>query len=214
MAARFLVAFATALACVAATAAPTIDRWQFRVLLDDKEIGFHHYELVQDGDIRRMNSRAEFDIKFLFFTAFRYRHSLSSEWQGDCLSALSTETLTNGKEESLEGSLQQNSFVVQAGGEPVELPACVMNFAYWDPQILEQERLLNPQTGEYLDVNVEIRDPATVDIDGVQVEADTYRITAKDMRIDLWYADDDKEWLALESLVEGGRIIRYERIRT
>ncbi len=214
MVARFTAALTAVLACAVAVAAPTVDRWQFRVLLDNKEIGFHRFELVQDGDIRRMNSRAEFDIKFLFVTAFRYRHSLSSEWRGDCLNSLSTQTLTNGKAATLEGSLERDGFVVEAGGEPVALPACVMNFAYWDPQILQQERLLNPQTGEYLEVTVEVRDASTVAVDGVEVQAESYRITAKDMRIDLWYAGDDKEWLALESLVEGGRIIRYERIRT
>lgn len=197
-----------------ALAAPTVDRWQFRVLLDDKEIGFHRYELVEDGDIRRMSSRAEFDIKFLFFTAFRYRHSLSSEWRGDCLSTLQTETLSNGKEEKLEGRLEQDSFVVEANGEPATLPSCVMNFAYWDTKILDQDRLLNPQTGEYLEVNVETLDATTVELGGVEISANAYRITAKDMRIDLWYADDDKEWLALESLLDSGRIIRYERIRT
>ena len=214
MISRLVALVAVSAMCGAGLAAPTVDRWQFRVLLDDKEIGFHRYELVEDGEIRRMNSRAEFDIKFLFFTAFRYRHSLSSEWRGDCLSTLKTETLSNGKEETLKGRRQEDSFVVEANGEPVMLPSCVMNFAYWDTRILDQERLLNPQTGEYLEVNVEVLDTTTVDLGGVEISANAYRITAKDMRIDLWYADDDKEWLALESLLDGGRIIRYERIRT
>ncbi len=214
MAARLTAVLAALIASATVLAAPTVDRWQFRVMLDDKEIGFHRYELVQDGEVKRISSRAEFDIKFLFITAFRYRHSLSAEWRGDCLNSLSTETRTNGKLASLDGRLQQDSFVVEAGGEPVELPACVMNFAYWDPQILEQERLLNPQTGEYLDVDVQSLNATTVNIAGVEEQATSYRITAKDMRIDIWYANDDKEWLALESLVDGGRIIRYERIRT
>jgi hypothetical protein len=31
------------------------------------------------------------------------------------------------------------------------------------------------------------------------------------MQLDLWYSDE-QEWLALESEVEGGRTLRYERI--
>jgi len=36
------------------------------------------------------------------------------------------------------------------------LPACVMTFAYWNPDLLGQSRLLNVQTGEYMDVQVRV----------------------------------------------------------
>ena len=39
-----------------------------------------------------------------------------------------------------------------------------------------------------------------------------FRLEAGDLRLELWYSED-KEWLALESEVAGGRTLRYEPIR-
>jgi hypothetical protein len=186
--------------------------WQFRVLLDDREIGFHRYEMRREGDTRVVESRAEFDVKFLFFNAYRYRHSLSATWQGRCLESLQTRTDANGRKLAVTGRKSDAAFVVDKGQDVDRLPPCIMNFAYWDPRILEQPRLLNPQTGDYLDVTVEALDEDTVNVGGETIAADIYRIVAKDMRIDIWYAKSDQRWLALESLAKGGRIIRYELI--
>lgn len=84
-----------------------------------------------------------------------------------------------------------------------------MTFAYWNPDFLRQPRLLNPQSGEYLDVEVEQVGQEPIVIRGEEVAASVYRITARKMELKLWYSEDD-EWLALESVAKGGRILRYE----
>jgi hypothetical protein len=48
-----------------------------------------------------------------------------------------------------------------------------------------------------------------VNIDGREIPARSVRLTARQMDITLWYSEDS-EWLALESVAKGGRIIRYE----
>ena len=196
-------------------ASPTFNERElrFRVLLDGKEIGSHRYSLRSSGDTWLVDSKASFDVKFLFFNAYSYRHALSARWRGGCLQSLEADTDANGKKLSVSGRLRDGAFVVKTGDESTDLPACVLNFAYWNPVILEQSMLLNPQTGEYLDVEVERTGAASVSIDGRSLDADTYRIRAKDMRIDLWYAQEDGQWVALESLTREGRIIRYELVR-
>lgn len=183
---------------------------RFRVMLDDREIGFHRYELRRNGDTRIVNSRAEFDVEFLFFNAYSYRHTLSAVWDGLCLESLEASTDANGKKLSVSGDRREETFVVDRGDDVARLPDCVMNFAYWDPRILEQPKLLNPQTGEYVDIQVEALEDDDVDVGDRTRAANGYRITAKDMRIDIWYAKEDQQWLALESLAKGGRTIRYE----
>ena len=84
-----------------------------------------------------------------------------------------------------------------------------MSFAYWNPRFLEQPRLLNPQTGEYVVVEVEELGRDVVELDGREIPARSVRLTARQMDITLWYSED-AEWLALESVAKGGRIIRYE----
>lgn len=183
---------------------------QFRVLLDDKEIGFHRYRLHEDGSTIQVQSEAKFDVKFLFFNAYSYRHSLSASWRGECLNDLEARTNDNGKRIEVTGARDDNEFVVETGGEVDELPVCVKDFAYWDKRILEENRLLNPQTGEYLEVSVEPLGEEQVLAGGASVAAQAYRITAKGMRIDVWYGKENDQWLKLESLAKGDRVIRYE----
>ncbi|MDX1480463.1 MAG: DUF6134 family protein [Woeseiaceae bacterium] len=185
----------------------------YRVLLDGKEIGSHRYNLRSSGDTRLVESEAAFDVKFLFFNAYSYRHTLSARWRGECLQSLEADTNANGKKLAVSGQLRDESFVVKTGDETTTLPACVMNFAYWNPLILEQAMLLNPQTGDYLEVEVTRTGEESISIDGRSLATDAFRIRAKDMRIDLWYSQGDGQWVALESLTKEGRIIRYELIR-
>lgn len=182
----------------------------FDVYLDDSPIGFHRFHIDSGESGRRtVRSEAKFDVKFLFFTAFRYRHENSELWNDDCLVEIEAETNSNGKETAVNGRQTSSGFAVRTADDVNTLPECVMTFAYWNPDFLTQEKLLNPQTGEYLDVEVEQRAEERLQIAGREVLAVPYDIRARGMEITVWYSAD-KEWLALESVAKGDRIIRYE----
>ena len=183
----------------------------FDVFLDGKKIGYHRFEIDGSDTEAAVRSEASFDIKFLFVTAFRYRHVTNESWAGGCLNEIDASTNSNGKKLQLSGELTESGFVVDTGGQEAELPDCVMTFAYWNPGFLEQARLLNPQTGEYLDVDVTELGDDVVEIGGREVSARSVRLTARKMDITLWYSSNE-EWLALESIAKGGRVIRYELI--
>lgn len=183
--------------------------WDFSVLLDGDEIGYHRFELTDVGDERRVRSEAKFDVRFLFINAFRYRHENTEIWSNGCLRQIEAKTQANGKKLSVSGSQVQDEFIVDDGSEKNALSDCVMTFAYWDPDFLQQPRLLNSQSGEYIDVQVEPLGSEPITVRGEEVAALAYRLTAKKMQLKLWYSQDN-EWLALESVAKGGRIIRYE----
>ncbi len=183
--------------------------WDFSVLLDGSKIGYHHFELTDEGDQRRLTSEARFDVRFLFINAFRYRHENNELWSNGCLESIEARTQANSKKLAIRGARKQDRFVVDDGTAENALDECVMTFAYWNPAFLRQSRLLNPQTGEYLDVNVERVGDETIVVRGEELLASVYRVTANKMELKLWYSPDD-EWLALESVARGGRIIRYE----
>jgi len=90
-----------------------------------------------------------------------------------------------------------------------QLPECIMTFAYWNPDFLSQRQLLNQQTGEYVDVEIEELGTESLDVRGEAVTATRFKLTSPDANLTLWYSTDD-EWLALESVAKGGQIIRYE----
>jgi hypothetical protein len=181
----------------------------FDVFLDGKKIGYHRFEIDGSKSNAAVVSEASFDVKFLFVTAFSYRHSARENWTGGCLEEIEARTDSNGKKLNVVGERAADAFVIDNGDEEARLPECVMSFAYWNPGFLDQSRLLNPQTGEYLDVEVQELGKDVVKLDGREISARSVRLTARQMDITLWYSDN-AEWLALESVAKGGRIIRYE----
>jgi hypothetical protein len=181
--------------------------WRFKVYLDDKAIGWHTFELSPaDG---RLRSEARYDVKILFVTAYSYEHEATEVWDGSCLKRVDAYTDDNGRASSLQGRRDGGGFVVEAHSKRAQLPACVQSFAYWDASILSATRLLNAQTGEYVVVQTSRLGRQQISVRGNQVQAQAWRIQARDMQIDLWYSDDN-EWLALQSPTEGGRVLRYE----
>lgn len=183
--------------------------WQFRVLLDGKEIGFHSFELVEEDGLYRLKSEAEFNVRFLFFDAYRYRHSNEEVWDDECLQRIEARTDVNGKSLAVKGERIEDGFVVAAGDEQTVLSDCVMSFAYWNPEFLDQDRLLNSQTGEYLPVSIRPVAEEQIRVRGERVDAVRYALDAGKLDMQLWYTPD-RQWLALESKARGDRVLRYE----
>jgi hypothetical protein len=210
-AAVLLFAAATASASTAAgSAAPAApDReWNFRVLLDDREVGWHRYVVRGDGESTEVHSRAQYDVRFLLVNAYRYRHQARERWRGACLDGLESRTETNGTVEEVAAVAQGDGLAVAGPTGDARLPGCVMSFAYWDPRILNASRLLNSQTGALLPVRIEARGTERIAVGDRSVPATRHRLSAPGLQIDLWYADD--RWVALEAPTPGGRVLRYE----
>lgn len=182
--------------------------WTFRVWLDDREIGRHRYTVEAEGDARVVRSSAQYDVRVLFFDAYRYRHEARERWDGRCLRSLVSSTDDNGERQAVSAVTRGGHLEVERTRGREAYDGCVMSFAYWDPRILAARRLLNSQTGELVPVTVELRGEQTIESRGKPQHATRYRLQAPDLEIDLWYAGD--RWIALEALVAGGRRLRYE----
>ena len=182
--------------------------WQFSVLLDDSPIGYHRFELSPRESGLEVRSEASFDVRILFINAFRYRHSNRELWDGECLRVIESSTQQNGEEFAVSGARLPDGMAIEANGRSDRLEGCVMTFAYWNPRFLEQPRLLDPQSGEYLPVEVKPLGREELTVRGEAVMASAYRVKARNLDITVFYSEDD-EWLGLQSVAKGGRIIRY-----
>lgn len=208
-AALALSAAATLTAAPAAAREIAAREWNFAVSLDGKPIGEHRFTLRDRGDTRELRSEARFNVRFLFINAYRYEHNSREQWRGDCLQSVNARTSANGKPLVVEGERDNGAFRIRTGSADVLQDECVQTFAYWNPSILDARRLLNPQTGEYVDVKVL---PMGREVIGGQ-QADRYRLIGKGatpLQIDLWYTPA-RDWLALESLTPEGRRLHYAR---
>jgi hypothetical protein len=86
-----------------------------------------------------------------------------------------------------------------------------MSFAYWDQRFLQQQRLLNTQTGELIAVEIQSLGESKREIADRTLSVKGFRILAKPQNIDIkvFYHSADGRWVALESVLEGGRMLRY-----
>lgn len=184
-------------------------RWDFTVYLNDKKVGRHTFEIVAEEGETRVRSEAKFKYTILLIPAYRYEHAAAERWSDNCLLGLEASTNANGDRIRVNGKRSGRGFFVENGQSQLDLPDCVMTFAYWNPDFLQQARLLNPQTGEYVDVDVQEVGVEMLEVRGEPVPATRFRLTAYEVDLTLWYSPDD-EWLALESIVDGRHVIRYE----
>ncbi|MDB5800972.1 MAG: hypothetical protein JWL63_1911 [Rhodocyclales bacterium] len=198
-----------AIACMPLLAsAQTTHSWNFRVALNDDPIGYQRFTLTTQGEQKELRSEASFDVKVLFINAYRYRHEATERWQGDCLRSLVSRTDDDGKLLSVKSQREGERLNIVSTKGPETLDGCVMTFAYWNPAILRQSRLLNPQTGVYENVSVVMTGEESIDVRGRPVQAKRYRISGPERPIDLWYSAEG-EWLGLQSTVAGGRRLNY-----
>jgi hypothetical protein len=186
-----------------------VSAWNFDVYVDDKKVGTHLFEIIDSGEQRQVQSIADFSLKVFFVPAYRYRHTNIERWDDDCLLEFNANTRVNGKQTQVSGASSDAGFTVHKESSSEVLPNCVMSFAYWNPAFLKQPRLLNPQTGEFLEVTVEDLGVGYREVRGERVAAERYKVTARGIDLMLWYSPDD-QWLGLESVAKNGHVIRYE----
>ena len=207
-----LVALAGVQNAAAEAASPPTGEWNFRALLDGKPIGQHRFSVTlvsgAQGDERRVLSEASFAVKFLGITAYRYRHKATEQWRGECLTALTATTDDDGKASSVRTEADGEALTIKTASATQSLNGCVMTFAYWNPAIQTQTRLLNAQTGKAESVQVSRAGSGSVEVRGQPVAATRFRITGPAEPIDVWYSAQG-EWVGLDSLVGGGRRLSY-----
>jgi hypothetical protein len=183
--------------------------WAFDVYLDKSKIGQHTFKLDQNN---QLISHAKFSVKVLFINAYQYDHTAKEQWQGDCLSGLEANTIEDGVVTNVKGVKKENHFKISDGKTNQMLPECVMTFAYWNPKILAQNKLLNPQNAEYLDTKLEVLGTKTILVKGKPTETQHYKLNGSidgrnKLNIELWYAQDkaeNKQWVALKSTTPEG----------
>lgn len=187
------------------------NEWNFDVYLDDNKMGQHSFVLNSAAEL---TSTANFKVKILFFNAYQYEHSAVETWQGDCLSSLSAHTVEDKVTTTVKAKLSAQTLRVEDGKSKQHLPACSMTFAYWNPKIVEQSKLLNPQNAEYLDTKFTKLGNEQIEVKGQKITATHYQLNGSlagkpKLNIELWY-NAANEWVALQSTTPEGYKIRYK----
>ena len=173
------------------------EEWNFDAVINDKVIGQHTFIYENEKTI----SNANFKFEYLFMD-FIYQHRSTETWQGDCLKTISSKTDDDGDLYEVSGHIGTDQFLVTTNNKATELPSCVMTFAYGNPKILDQKKLMNSQNGEYLDVDIQFLRQENHMVKGKDILTDLWQIEAKgaeeDLLVHLWY-DENMNWVGLKS---------------
>ena len=171
--------------------------WTFDAILNDKLIGQHTFIYKDDKTL----SQANFEFEY-FFMDFIYQHKSTETWDGNCLKSITSNTDDDGEIYDVDGRLGLDGFVVSSNNKTTKLPLCIMTFSYGNPKILEQKKLMNAQSGEYLDVDIEFLSQEDYILKGKNIKANLWQIKAEgesgDLLIHLWY-DENMQWVGLKS---------------
>lgn len=189
----------------------------FDVLLNERPIGSHSFELSQQDERLRVVSDVDMSVRLLFVEVFSYQHRAEEIWQGDCLSSLTSSTRQNGQVESVAAQLTGAGFEIQAkaDGAPtsevvVAAEPCVGGYAYWDLDRLQRTQLLNAQKGALDPVELtEVPATTLTWLPELAAPARTFELVSNGATITLWY-DRAGQWLGLKTL-QDGRWLEYRR---
>lgn len=186
--------------------------WDFAASLDGRPIGQHRFELEETEDGRsQLRSAARFDVKLLGLSVYRYQHENLERWQGDCLQEMQARTDDDGRETRVQARAADGSYERRVQGPepppPQTLPACVSSFAYWRPDLVKREALLDPGSGRWSTVRFSALPARTLEVQGRPQSVQGWRIEGLPQPIDVWYAD--RRWVGLDAKVGGGRTLSY-----
>ena len=188
----------------AAHAADGTRVYAFKAFLDGKPIGEDRFTVVTSGDTRKVASEADFSVKIIGITAYHYHHHAEEQWSGDCLAGLTASTDDDGKPAGVKLVKNGDADEITTNAGTKSESGCLMTYAYWNPAMRAQKRLLNPQTGKVDAVTVSRVADGHVTVDGQEVAATDWRITGGESPVDVWISAQG-DWVGLDSMVSNGK---------
>ncbi|MCX7181836.1 MAG: DUF6134 family protein, partial [Candidatus Methylopumilus sp.] len=84
--------------------------WNFDVLMDDKLIGEHSFQLKEEGKFNQLTSNAQFKVTLLSIPVYKYKHTSQELWNKDCLHAIESSTQDGGDDYKVLGKTEANTF--------------------------------------------------------------------------------------------------------
>lgn len=183
------------------------DELVFDVRRDGVPVGEHRVTFRRDGDTMRVVADFAIEIRFLGFTAYRYRYESNSAWRGDCLISLEARVNDDGKQTQMTAAREGNQLRIAGERGDVLVPAGLFPTDHWHPGVLGTERVLNTLTGGINRVRIEDRGPATL-ASGNGTHSARHFVYTGELNTEVWY-DDYGRWVGMRFAGKDGSIIEH-----
>lgn len=177
----------------------------YTVLRKGKPFGSHVLTFKkQSDDGFTVRSDVDLDVKLGPISLFKYRLDTTETWQGGKLIGLSGKTNNDGNKARVSASADGDTLNVDGTKFEGELPTSIIPSSHWNIRQVYSDRMLSTESGEVLDIEIEIIGTETVKVGSGAVDATHYRLIS-DINVDLWY-DDQSRWVKLKFEVDGQNI--------
>lgn len=174
----------------------------FTVLRKGKPFGRHLLTFDRQGDGRlTVTTDVDLQVKFGPITAFKYRLDSVEEWIDGRLVSLNGKSNSDGRKGQVSVETVGDQLLVDSTKYEGVLPTTTIPSSHWNRLQVYQEQMLSTETGEVLDIEVEMIGEDTVAVNGQNIETTHYRLTS-DLVVDLWY-DNQSRWVKLAFEVRG-----------
>jgi hypothetical protein len=185
--------------------------FNFKVLLNDKDIGHHRFTTVEDQTI---NSDAAFDVKLWIIPAYKYRHKATETNLNGCLTTLQSETQDGADNFALKTIEATPNFKILVNQKEITHASCMQTFRYWDINFTQQKTAINPQDGKLFTLNFTHDGTEPINSLGKSIRANKYTLKAlgdqdEKFHIELWYHPETQAWLQLKSYVKDDNVLTY-----
>ncbi len=160
----------------------------FDVALDGRPIGQHSLTFERRADnALAVDIAIDLEVKFGPFTVYDYSHRNATLWRDGVLAEMRSETVDDGERHTVEANGGETDLRVVTDGEREYTTArTTLPTTYWMASTVAQDRLVNSQTGELLEVRVIEVGPEEIPGPDGPLTATHYRMEG-DLEIDLWY---------------------------
>lgn len=191
---KTLKRFAAAMTCWALMGAgpAQAETLNYTVTRDGSDIGTHTVAISDQGGATEVDVQTDIEVKVLFVTAYKFKHTSHEKWRDGRLMAISSTTDDDGTPKQLNARLNGEQLVINAQIKDQDrrqtADAGVLPASLWHPDTVEQSALLNTLDGEIMDIVVENKGTETVPAGGKDVQATQYSISGELTR-DLWFDD-------------------------
>ena len=176
----------------------------FKVFVNDREVGRHQFVLLEQGNSVQVSSKMSLDFKVLMIKRVKYLHEASEVWVLGCLASVQSATEKQGKLFSVDAKADHSGLVIQRQQEVDVIPGCVRGFAYWNADWLQGDHLLNAESGIYVPVEISSRLSEQDNITHM-----TIATPKADIHLQYSAAGD---WLSLQTELLIGGTLRYQRV--
>lgn len=175
--------------------APYGDVLDYKVLRKGKPFGHHTLTFSEEDGDKVVKVDAHLEVKLAFIKAFEYDHQVTEHWRDGQLQSLKSTTLKDGENLELTVTREGDKLMIDGSAYQGEAPGDLIPSTYWNKALVNQDKMLNTETGEIMDITVSDESGQSVEASGETVDTEKYLLSSE-LDLHMFYEGD--KWVKLE----------------